>query len=804
MDEAGAGQLPVEGSRCGRPDGGAARPEGVAAARRDLNRREEAEPGRGREPAQIRVPVEAGRRVLGRVDDRRHRPGRADQLVDRVHRRVSEELRQAEQTEGVEVLLLEEEHLVPVEEVAELDERRTRPQVGEVDAVDDRADRGREARGTEGGIAGDRHGEHGAITGPAATSADRTDVARPFGRSAARPFGRSRVGGRSPYAGAVVATRWRGRSAAVAGLPVAIVGAMVVVDIVIAGTLSSPLAAVVLTDLAVGFWVVFAHRDPGLAASMAALSSIGVSVAVAGVVRVDGYSYPELVTGSWFGFGELVALAYVTAVAVRLVRPPAAVAVVALFGVALAALVRLRHEGTLEDVLAIPMAVGFVGTVAVGLYLRSVDQAREQADLRIRQDERNEIARELHDVVAHHVTGIVLQAQAAQLVSDERPEVAAEALATIEGAGSEALRSMRAMVGTLRSDQLAHPAPTARVDDLRAMASAHPGEVPVHVSIDDDVPASLRPSWRRSTASPGRRSPTCAATPAMPTRIDLVVARHGDGSISVADDGAPVRAGAGPGGLRARRHGRAGRALGGTLHAGPCETGGWECGRLPVAAAMSDRCGSLIADDQAMVRSGLRLILESTASTSSAEAVDGRKAIDLARRLRPDVCLLDIRMPGTRRARGDPPARRPRRRGPDRRRRRDDLRPRRVRAPRPSPTARAASSSRTPALRCWSRPCGPPRSATPSSPPRSPSAFLRHFSADEPDEPAGGVDLTPREEDLVRAVARGRTTRRSAPSSSSPSHGQDPPRQPPAQARRPQPGRARGLGLATGRIRRRS
>ena len=96
---------------------------------------------------------------------------------------------------------------------------------------------------------------------------------------------------------------------------------------------------------------------------------------------------------------------------------------------------RLRHEGNLEDVLVIPMALGFVGTVTVGLYLRWVDPAHEQADLRIRQDERNEIARELHDLVAHHVTGIVLQAQAAQLVSDEHPEVAAEALRDDRGRG---------------------------------------------------------------------------------------------------------------------------------------------------------------------------------------------------------------------------------------------------------------------------------------------------------------------------------------------------------------------------------
>jgi DNA-binding NarL/FixJ family response regulator len=54
----------------------------------------------------------------------------------------------------------------------------------------------------------------------------------------------------------------------------------------------------------------------------------------------------------------------------------------------------------------------------------------------------------------------------------------------------------------------------------------------------------------------------------------------------------------------------------------------------------------LVADDQAMVRSGLRLILENQPDISVvAEAVDGVDAIDQAKRLRPDVCLVDIRMP---------------------------------------------------------------------------------------------------------------------------------------------------------------
>ncbi|SIO29015.1 response regulator [Agromyces cerinus] len=56
----------------------------------------------------------------------------------------------------------------------------------------------------------------------------------------------------------------------------------------------------------------------------------------------------------------------------------------------------------------------------------------------------------------------------------------------------------------------------------------------------------------------------------------------------------------------------------------------------------------LIADDQELVRAGLRVLLDTQPDIEViAEAADGAEAIALARRLRPDVCLLDIRMPGT-------------------------------------------------------------------------------------------------------------------------------------------------------------
>ncbi|MFD0891877.1 sensor histidine kinase, partial [Streptosporangium algeriense] len=90
--------------------------------------------------------------------------------------------------------------------------------------------------------------------------------------------------------------------------------------------------------------------------------------------------------------------------------------------------------------------------------------ARHRAAVeRIRRAERLELARELHDVAAHHITSIVLQAQAARLVTGKHPERTAGSLAGIEAAGSEALAATRRVVGLLREGA---PAGHERLDEL--------------------------------------------------------------------------------------------------------------------------------------------------------------------------------------------------------------------------------------------------------------------------------------------------------------------------------------------------
>lgn len=87
--------------------------------------------------------------------------------------------------------------------------------------------------------------------------------------------------------------------------------------------------------------------------------------------------------------------------------------------------------------------------------------AREELALRAVSEERLRIARELHDVVAHSMTVVALQAGSGRLAGRQDPEAAQRALLTIEKSSREALADMRRLVGVLREgdDSLTQPAP---------------------------------------------------------------------------------------------------------------------------------------------------------------------------------------------------------------------------------------------------------------------------------------------------------------------------------------------------------
>jgi signal transduction histidine kinase len=175
----------------------------------------------------------------------------------------------------------------------------------------------------------------------------------------------------------------------------------------------------------------------------------------------------------------------------------AAIAVIAVNGVIYLGMLALgRVDAGLELIFTSVLTAGSwalgdnIGTRRA--YLASLEDRagrleREQQERAERAvlDERGRIARELHDVVAHHVSAIAVQAGAAEERADRDPAAAREALAVIQATSRQALAEMRALVGVLRgSDDGAALAPQpglAQVDRLAAQSRAAGLEVRVRV-----------------------------------------------------------------------------------------------------------------------------------------------------------------------------------------------------------------------------------------------------------------------------------------------------------------------------------
>lgn len=234
---------------------------------------------------------------------------------------------------------------------------------------------------------------------------------------------------------------------------------------------------------------------------------------------------------------------------------------------------RLR-EGA-GDTLTPALLLVAVG-LAPGLYLRWRRYQREYHVERARAQERLAVARDLHDVVAHEVTGIVVQAQALRRIADTRPEAAVRALPEIEAAGARALEAMRSLVSRLREPDEAPPVPDAREGLDRLAGGA--GGLEVAVRVEGSL-AGLAPEVGTALVRIAQEAVTNARRHARGASRVSVEVEAGDGvRMAVRDDG---RGSGGAGGFGLVGMAERARLLGGELTAGP-GADGWEVHvRLP-------------------------------------------------------------------------------------------------------------------------------------------------------------------------------------------------------------------------------
>ena len=208
------------------------------------------------------------------------------------------------------------------------------------------------------------------------------------------------------------------------------------------------------------------------------------------------------------------------------------------------------------------------------------EQARVRAEQQRRQasEERLRIARELHDVLGHHLSLISVQAGVGLHLMDEQPEQARTALVAIRQASAEALREVRSVLGVLRAeDEQAPrtPAPglanlSTLVEDAGASASVlgELRELPAEVDR-----AAYRIAQEALTNVRRHAGPAASARVTIGYGPDALTVRVADDGIGgVAEDGNGIA------GMRARA-----AALGGTLTAGPADGGGFLVeARLPL------------------------------------------------------------------------------------------------------------------------------------------------------------------------------------------------------------------------------
>ncbi|MGW8528694.1 MULTISPECIES: sensor histidine kinase [Nocardiopsidaceae] len=299
-----------------------------------------------------------------------------------------------------------------------------------------------------------------------------------------------------------------------------------------------------------------------------------VAAAVMALASALLYPLPKGLFGYAFAPSEVLALLVLLSLAALRCRPWQ-IGVVALCAFA-AGLTDYLREPSGYDVVS-PALMMVVPGLAPGLYLRWRSFQRETHAERARAQERLAIARDLHDVVAHEVTGIVVQAQALRYIAERDPGAVRDGLPEIEAAGARALESMRGMVTRLREPDDVPLSPDLSGGLARLEAAASDGLPRVSVRCEGDVDG-LPPTVGTAVLRIVQESVTNALRYARGAAlVDTVVRAGPDGvAVEVLDDGREAGSGVG-GGFGLVGMAERARILGGELSAGPRGGGhGWE------------------------------------------------------------------------------------------------------------------------------------------------------------------------------------------------------------------------------------
>ncbi|MGW2564177.1 sensor histidine kinase [Streptomyces sp. NPDC001514] len=224
----------------------------------------------------------------------------------------------------------------------------------------------------------------------------------------------------------------------------------------------------------------------------------------------------------------------------------------------------------------------------IGAAVRFWGTARERQLEQVRSREREQLARELHDTVAHHVSAMVIRAQAGRVLAATDPSAAVEALEGVEEEGARTLEEMRAMVAALRDRGVgAELAPPAGVADLERLVRTPGVRLKVDLGLDGELD-SLPPALDAAVYRIVQESVTNAmrhAVSATEVVVRVTAERH-TVRVSVRDNGQRTgrgRDGYGLAGLRERA-----ALLGGALRAGPGADQGWHV-EAELPRARSDR-----------------------------------------------------------------------------------------------------------------------------------------------------------------------------------------------------------------------